>query len=726
MKNKFNLALLSAVSLFLFGFVSFASAATCARLNTNGDYYYQCDGIQITQVAHGLFGDSITNFANTSSGASWTFYDGLSKISTNYSVPISTNYNFGGMYSCVAVPSGSGLTCKSTPYPFNENILAGNTLGCPSGYTSYDIFGGYQVGFHTKVSMCLGDPNTTTPVAYFGGIYSYNNNNLADGNYSGFGNPFNGHAGQSILTSNDCPSGYTPVDYFTDEHNYEFHYCYTTDANLARTVGRFGGTWQRDNIGDGSDATLNPFTSGYSCPAGFNSTDAGPSGYYYGRNFYICYQNSFCGNGIVESLEQCDDGGLNGTTGDSCSSSCTRQISSAPCGDNPFSDVTSELSHNIVWTFNPRLGYFVGSVTLTNNNSNLSFKGPIWYEVASTTNWWLRYPNGVDSSTGRNYVDITGLNLATSTIYVDSNGKSIYQQLQSSGDGDLVLDPGESVTVTGIQLMGRATPNLNEALFSNTYINCPTSCSVSPSSAFTRQTVVTWTASSTGSVGPLIYNWIGDEFVNGKTTASVSGIYATSTPSIKHATVTVGDGISTSTISCPTVSNGAGIIITDPTNNGACVIGGQYMSKPTDPYLCLYGNANPNPVNGGTEGPWSWSCIGDGPGHLNPNCTATKLNPLDPALTCTLSMSPYFNTVSVNNNTTWVATSTRSFSQTRWTVGSSTPVVSAGKTLNNIFTTIGLKTVTAEIASSTSGVFGPPCSATTTIVLGGVGSTTER
>ncbi len=272
--------------------------------------------------------------------------------------------------------------------------------------------------------------------------------------------------------------------------------------------------------------------------------------------------------------------------------------------------------------------------------------------------------------------------------------------------------------------------------------SCPSfsaTCTVSTSSAVVDKTVVTWTATSTGAVGTTTYSWTGDEFstleqVNGKTTASVSGIYSTSTPSVKHATVIVGDGTSTSTISCPGTSaggvgDGDGVTVTDPVASCGNVSGGESLSFPGGTDACFNTTnqvmtSDPSVL---ATGPWTWDCVGIS--NTASGCNATQLNSRDSNLTCNLTMNPYSSSVSVNHGTNWVATSTNSnltIQKTRWAVNGLGTTTENGLVLNNkIFTTIGLKTVTAELASSTPGVFGPPCTATTTVVLGGTGGVKE-
>jgi len=643
MKNKFNLILLFTFSLFLFGLVSTASAVTCAKVTVSGDYYYQCDGVQITQIAHGLFGDTITNFASSSAKVSWSFYDGIAKITTPYT-SLLQSYSFGGMYvgslgcSSFNCPGGQGVFQLLKP-----NIFTG-AHSCPAGYTSNLMssinMAGQSCACGVSVNTCTANLSASPQFyAYWGGMYSDEYNNPLTGGKS-------------------CPSGYITSALFGlytgSSTGVYASYCYASSTS-ANKVSYFGGSYAQ---GSTPTPLTNFITSNYSCPVGYASSTIGGT---LASPLKLCYQAPpVCGNGVVESGEQCDNGSYFATSGGGCTSICTfvqttlSATTSAPCG---------------------------GKIKLS------------WGGVTGATSYKIFKNNLLLSTTTATSTEVVAL--ATDTFIFKSTVGSV--------------DSASSTPPVS------ATPSAS--CFS-------ASCSVNPTSTTTGQ-LVTWTATSTGAVGPVTYKWIGDEFVNGKTTASVSGIYSTSTPSVKHATTTVSDGVSTSTIGCPgTVSSGGGgIIITDPVNNGVCVTGGQYMTKPTNPYLCLYGTPNPNPVNGGVNGPWWWDCNGNGPGHTDEHCIATKLDPLDPNLTCTLTTAS--STISVNNSSTWVATSTKAFTQTRWTThnsfGTSTPVTLPGNTLNKIFTTVGLVNVTAEIASSTPGVFGPPCTASATVVFGGGG-----
>jgi hypothetical protein len=162
--------------------------------------------------------------------------------------------------------------------------------------------------------------------------------------------------------------------------------------------------------------------------------------------------------------------------------------------------------------------------------------------------------------------------------------------------------------------------------------------------------------------------------------------------------------------------------------NGQCVVGGQYVSIPTNPYLCLRGTASPSPVNGGVNGPWTWSCLGSGTGHTDAlNCSATKIvSGIDSRFNCSnLSMTnPAVSPVNVNNTTTWTVTPLSSCPTCSkvWSVvdnNGTTTTTNSSNTLDQIFTTIGLKIVSVQFSSTSLGVMGLPCTATTTIVQQG-------
>jgi hypothetical protein len=62
--------------------------------------------------------------------------------------------------------------------------------------------------------------------------------------------------------------------------------------------------------------------------------------------------------------------------------------------------------------------------------------------VQHTAFHWLRFPTGFDANTGMEYLDLSAL---------------INAKLPGIGNRDLALNPGETVIVSGIELMGRRT-----------------------------------------------------------------------------------------------------------------------------------------------------------------------------------------------------------------------------------------------------------------------------
>ncbi len=108
-----------------------------------------------------------------------------------------------------------------------------------------------------------------------------------------------------------------------------------------------------------------------------------------------------------------------------------------------FIDVSSLVTWNVDWVCDPCRGFYIGTLTIANNNSPKPLMAPFWFEVQSTPQYYLRKPTGVDTNTGMSYVDIS---------------IAVANQLVVTGDGDLALDPGESVTITGIELIGDFPP----------------------------------------------------------------------------------------------------------------------------------------------------------------------------------------------------------------------------------------------------------------------------
>ena len=95
-----------------------------------------------------------------------------------------------------------------------------------------------------------------------------------------------------------------------------------------------------------------------------------------------------------------------------------------------FIEAPTNVLWSVAWTFDPRKGYYLGTLTIDNTSTKI-ITAPVWFEVQSTEWHWLRSPTGLDDETGLHYVDISA---AVGT-----------------------LNPGQSASVTGIELMGRRT-----------------------------------------------------------------------------------------------------------------------------------------------------------------------------------------------------------------------------------------------------------------------------
>ena len=110
-----------------------------------------------------------------------------------------------------------------------------------------------------------------------------------------------------------------------------------------------------------------------------------------------------------------------------------------------FTALPGNVSWNVTWLFDPRLGFYIGTLTIINPlDSQSELTAPFWFKVQGTEWLWLRNPTGFDAKSGMHYMDLS---------------HAINSLLADTGDGDQVLDPGESVSVGGIELMGRRTPD---------------------------------------------------------------------------------------------------------------------------------------------------------------------------------------------------------------------------------------------------------------------------
>jgi hypothetical protein len=276
--------------------------------------------------------------------------------------------------------------------------------------------------------------------------------------------------------------------------------------------------------------------------------------------------------------------------------------------------------------------------------------------------------------------------------------------------------------------------NTQASIHNSTTFNCPSlpitaSCTVStnlrpPSVTITPDTIVAWTANSTGMINPT-YRWVSDNFVSATTTAKTfSGKYSNSGPKHASVTVTSSDGrslvvpcVGTASSLGPTSTGGEGIIVYN-SYSGVCATGGPQNEMPK--VWCSSGDTRPNGDLYNPSGPWSWYCLGSQPMN-DKSCSAyLKDVVIDPSLNCRLSAS---STVNINTNTTWIATSTThknwSGYTKKWTVGGVAVDESEpdSNILNKIFTTTGVKQVGLTVGSSTSPRYrGDTCTTTTTVI----------
>lgn len=145
---------------------------------------------------------------------------------------VEVQYYFGGMY-------GGGSSNYTNP-------MAGNTKACPTGYSSFKVFG--RTNYDHSIYVCVGTSSNTTKVAEFGGMYGYGWTSGNDYNSNTYTNPLAGE-------TKACPSGYTAKQVagkYDVDHN--LFYCYNTNLS-APVQTQFYGMW-----GGGYSPYNNPVT----------------------------------------------------------------------------------------------------------------------------------------------------------------------------------------------------------------------------------------------------------------------------------------------------------------------------------------------------------------------------------------------------------------------------------------------------------------------------------
>jgi len=262
--------------------------------------------------------------------------------------------------------------------------------------------------------------------------------------------------------------------------------------------------------------------------------------------------------------------------------------------------------------------------------------------------------------------------------------------------------------------------------------NLSASCYGAPNPASTS-TPVTWTATSTGGTGSYTYSWSGTGGLSGGG-GSITKTYTTI--GTATATVMVTSGTATVSVNCygsvsaagGGSSGGGGGSCTS--NCGVAIgniifpacgtaVGVSSNSKPVSG-LCSPDNTASSVVSNSTE--WQWSCTGSAQFGAQ-SCTAPKAPMVSPSLSCSISTNPA-SPVNINSLVSLTASST-SVCPTclkDWVITDANGYVTrsdTSSTLNHFFTTIGLKTISLQISSSTAGAVGNPCSTTTLVVSSG-------
>ena len=151
--------------------------------------------------------------------------------------------------------------------------------------------------------------------------------------------------------------------------------------------------------------------------------------------------------------------------------------------------------------------------------------------------------------------------------------------------------------------------------------------------------------------------------------------------------------------------------------------GGASFSAPGGTDACSHGNIS-DPSDG-SNGIWSWKCIttnGD-----TDSCSATKSQSvLNPELNCSL-LTATFNKLNANSVLTASTTIPCPLCVKSWTLidnnnpSPGKPITVIDNTsyiLNNIFTTVGLKTINVQVTSADGSSHGNVCTSTTNITQG--------
>jgi len=169
-----------------------------------------------------------------------------------------------------------------------------------------------------------------------------------------------------------------------------------------------------------------------------------------------------------------------------------------------FVNISSFADSWIAWTTNTLKGTVSAIVTISNRQSSLQVMlAPVWFEIPSNRINRLRYPTGVDTNTHNPYIDV-------STDF--SNLVCLV------GNRDYALDPGETVTLSPIEVYGYQAPT---GMVVAVWADPPANGGYTPPPSSVISGTVTKSGTSTGVPGVMIVASNG----GGTTTTGSNGNY---------------------------------------------------------------------------------------------------------------------------------------------------------------------------------------------------------
>ncbi|MDB5037928.1 MAG: hypothetical protein JWQ35_1456 [Bacteriovoracaceae bacterium] len=203
----------------------------------------------LTLIYSGFLGLAGCGSANVTPAAKPT---GINPIQASTVNTIAGNLlDFGGMYS-------TGNTTIPNP------LTSGAT--CPSGFTSYQIFGNTTStnGMTDQNVFLCARTSTSNPIAAFGGMYSTGSGSSA------YINPITGTQG--------CPTSFSQTQILGNSGDNPLFYCYadlSTSVSITENYafgGMYGDHWNLTSFPNAEASYSNPATGNGSCPAGFQAS----------------------------------------------------------------------------------------------------------------------------------------------------------------------------------------------------------------------------------------------------------------------------------------------------------------------------------------------------------------------------------------------------------------------------------------------------------------------